>query len=61
MCQPHKMIKHTQTIHQQIANKFLSAFDHFVGLARKKLIRNTELLVFVGCKSSLTHFKPVLH
>ena len=30
------MVKHTQTIRRQIANK-LSVFDHFVGLALKGL------------------------
>ena len=30
--QPHKMVKHTRTIRRQIADKLLSAFDHFVGL-----------------------------
>ena len=32
--QPHKMIKHTQTIHLRIV---LSVFDHFVQLALKGL------------------------
>ena len=35
--QPHKMVKHTQTIRwQQLTNCF-SVFDHFVGLALKRL------------------------
>ena len=33
------MVKHTQTIRRQIADEFLSVFDHFVGLALKELIR----------------------
>ena len=35
--QPHKMIKLTQRIFRQFANK-LSVFDHFVGMALKRLI-----------------------
>ena len=34
MCQPHKMVKHTQTIRQQPTN-CLNVFDHFVVLALK--------------------------
>ena len=34
MPQPHKMVKHTQTIRRQIADEL---FDHFVGLALKEL------------------------
>ena len=30
--EPHKMIKHTQTISRQQPTNFLSVFDHFVGL-----------------------------
>ena len=32
------MVNHTQTIRRQIADEFLSVFDHFVGLALKGLI-----------------------
>ena len=32
--QPHKMVKHTQTIRRQIPMSCLSVFDHFMGLAR---------------------------
>ena len=35
--QPHKMVKHTQTIRRQQRTNCLSVFDHFVGLARKRL------------------------
>ena len=35
--QPHKMVKHTQTIRQMLPTSFLSLFDHFVGLALKWL------------------------
>ena len=31
--QPHKMIKHTQTIRRQQPTNCLSVFDHFVGLS----------------------------
>ena len=35
-CQPHKMVKHTQTIRRPIADELLEC-DHFVGLALKEL------------------------
>ena len=35
--QPHKMVKHTQTIRQQIADKLFECVNHFVGLALKGL------------------------
>ena len=31
-CQPHKMIKHTQTIRRLLRTNCLTVFDHFVGL-----------------------------
>ena len=34
------MVKHTQTIRQKEPTNFLSVFDHFVGLAFKKLIKD---------------------
>ena len=36
--QPHKIVKHTQTIHRLSPTNCLSVFDHFVGLALKGLI-----------------------
>ena len=39
----------------------LCVFEHFVALALKGLIKNAELLIFVGDKSSSTNFRPVLH
>ena len=35
-CQPHKVVKHTQTIRRQITDE-LFVFDHFVGLTLKGL------------------------
>ena len=35
--QPHKMVRHTQTIRQEQPTNCLSVFDHFVGLALKGL------------------------
>ena len=35
--QPHKMVKHTQTICQLLLTNCLSVFDHFKGLALKGL------------------------
>ena len=37
MHQPHKMVKHTQTIRRQETTNYLSVFDHFMGLAIKGL------------------------
>ena len=37
--QPHKMVKHSQTIRRQKLTNYLSVFDHFVGLMRKGLRR----------------------
>ena len=40
-CQPHKMVKHTQTIRQQqlLPTNWLGVFDHFVRLALKRPIK----------------------
>ena len=35
--QPHKMVKHTQTIRRLLPTNYLSMFDHFVGLVLKGL------------------------
>ena len=35
--QPHKMVKHTQTIRRLLVTNFLSVFDHFVGSALEGL------------------------
>ena len=35
--QPHKMVKHTQTIRRPLRANCLNVFDHFVGLALKEL------------------------
>ena len=42
--QPHKMVKHTQTIRRLFPMKCLSVFDHFVGLALKGL-NNSYLIL----------------
>ena len=36
--QPHKMVKHTQTIRRLLPSNCLSVFDYFLGLALKGLI-----------------------
>ena len=36
-CQPHKMVKHTQTVRWEQQTNCLSVFEHFVGLALKGL------------------------
>ena len=36
-CQPHKIVKHTQTIRGQHSTSCLSVFGHFVGLVVKGL------------------------
>ena len=50
--QPHKMVKHTQKIRRMLPTNFLSVFDHFVGLAFKRLI-----LSYIMLKSGQTNFK----
>ena len=35
--QPHKMVKHIQTIRRQQPTNFLSVFDYFVGMVPKLL------------------------
>ena len=35
--QPHRMIKHIQTIRRQLPANYLKVFDHFVGLALEGL------------------------
>ena len=36
--QPHRMVKHTQTIRQLLLTNCLTVLDHFLGLALKELI-----------------------
>ena len=40
--QPHKMVKHTETIRRLLPKNCLSVFDHFVGLALKGLSKNNQ-------------------
>ena len=37
--QPHKMVKHTQTVRRNKRTNCLSVFDHFAELARKELMK----------------------
>ena len=42
-CQPHKIVKHTQTINQLLPTNCLSVFGHFVGLTLIGIIlQNTQ-------------------
>ena len=43
MCEPHKLIKHTQAIRRLLSTNCLSVFDYFVGLALKGLSRESVL------------------
>ena len=45
---PHKMLKHTQTIHRQKPINCLSLFDHFVGLALKDLKEYVNFKYYIG-------------
>ena len=45
--QPHKMVKHTQTIRRLMPTNCLSVFDHFVGLALKGFTKAQWLTCFV--------------
>ena len=50
--QPHKMIKHTQTIRRQTQTNCLSVFDHFVELTLKGLISafvKNEYVLLLSC------------
>ena len=52
--QPHKMVKHTQTIYRLLPTDCLSLSDHFVALAFKGL--NVIVFVYNGLKQSLILF-----
>ena len=45
--QPHKMVKHAQTICRLLPTNCLSVFDHFVALALKRLTYFSPMLYFV--------------
>ena len=49
--QPHKMVKHTQTIPRQQLRNCLRVFDHFVGSALKGLNTTSSILVDAGIYS----------
>ena len=42
------MVKHTKTIRQQHSTNYLSVFDHFLGLALKRLTQLLFSHVFKG-------------
>ena len=44
--QPHKIVKHTQTICRQFADE-LGVFDHFVGLVLKRLNRHEKKILIL--------------
>ena len=44
--QPHKMVRHTQTIRREQPTNCLSVFDHFVGLERKWLTPALKTLYY---------------
>ena len=46
--QPHKIVKHTQTIRRQQTTNCLSVSDHFVGLVLKELpiLKKAPFLMF---------------
>ena len=47
--QPHKMVKHTQTIRR------LSVFDHFVGFSLKGLTHYVPIFGFISMLSNSLH------
>ena len=51
--QPHKMVKHTQTIRRQQPTNWLSLFDHFVGLVLKSLRPCQSFMTKFFAKSSI--------
>ena len=60
--QPHKMVKHTQTIRRLLPKKCLSVFDRFMGLALKGLISATASIVRSSshCENLLMFVSPVV-
>ena len=46
--QPHKMVRHTQIISGNLPTNCLSVFDHFVGLALKRLKKIFKKYSFVS-------------
>ena len=47
MCQPHKMVKHTETICRLLPTNCLTVFDHFVGLGPKGLNSRKKKLMTI--------------
>ena len=58
--QPHKMVKHTETIRRQQPTNCLSVSDHFVGLALKglKLFPQLVYILFTHFRSMLLFYTP---
>ena len=50
--QPHKMIKHTQTINRQKPTNYLNVFDHFLGLALERLKFESADILLQSWRSS---------
>ena len=57
--QPHKMVKHTQTIHRFLPTNFLSVFHDFWGLAFKGLICITFIAYWGIFQFQQFHFRPI--
>ena len=57
MRQPHKMVKHTQTIRRLQPTNVFSVFDHFVGLAHEGLNCNESSLCH---RQVRTYFIPTV-
>ena len=61
-CQPHKMVKHTQTIRQQIADELFECVWPFCGVCAERVkgnpynFRNGWNMSFWGPKSTLLNF-----
>ena len=53
--QPHKMVKHTKTIRRLLPTNCLNVFDHFMGLALKRLKETLQH------RSSFMNFAKFLH
>ena len=58
--QPHKMVKHTQIICRLFATNYLSMFDHFVGLALKRLILTSFIEIQKTLGIQLYHILKLL-
>ena len=54
--QPHKMVKHPQTVRREQPRSCLSVLDHFVGLSLKGLITTILPCTYLISETLYIHF-----